>query len=129
MTDKPKRPAMTKARRLRIWGKEKGVCYLCGHKVLAGEAWDAEHVKCWELYHDDSDENLRVAHKEGCHQTKTNADVKIIRKADRQAGNKGQWARRQNRGHGLITSRGFDKNGPKQKIQSRAFQRKPKGET
>jgi hypothetical protein len=121
MNDKPKRPAMTKARRLRIWEKEKGICYLCGHKVQAGEAWDAEHVKCWELYHDDSDENLRVAHKEGCHQKKTNADVKIIRKADRQAGNKGQYARRMKNGP-QIKSRNDWPRGVK--IQSRPWPKK-----
>ena len=128
MTSAPPRPSMSKARRLRIWEKENGVCYLCQRKVLAGELWEAEHVKCWELYQDDTDENLKVAHKEGCHREKTNKDVKIIRKADRQAGNKGQWARRQNRGHGLIQSRGFSANGPKQKIPPRPWPKKGKPE-
>lgn len=128
MTAAPPRPSMSKARRLRIWEKENGVCYLCQRKVLAGELWEAEHVKCWELYQDDTDENLKVAHKEGCHREKTNRDVKVIRKADRQAGNKGQWARRQNRGFGLIQSRGFDRNGPKQKIPSRPWGKKGKPE-
>lgn len=113
---------MSKARRLRIFEKEEGRCYLCQRKVLAGELWEAEHVKCWELYQDDTDENLKVAHKEGCHREKTNKDVKIIRKADRQAGNKGQWARRQNRGHGLIQSRNEWPKGVK--IQNRPWGKK-----
>ena len=122
MTSAPPRPSMSKARRLRIWEKEKGVCYLCQQKVLAGELWEAEHVKCWELYQDDTDENLKVAHKEGCHREKTNKDVKIIRKADRQAGNKGQWARRQNRGHSLIQARNEWPKGVK--IQHRPWGKK-----
>lgn len=108
MTDGPKRPAMSKSSRLRIWEREKGVCYLCGKKVQANEKWDAEHVRAWELYKDDSDENIRVAHKEKCHKEKTDADVKIMRKADRQGGRKGQYARRQANGPQL-TGRGFQK--------------------
>lgn len=121
MTKAPQRPSMSKARRLRIWEKEGGVCYLCGKKVQAGELWDAEHVKAWELFRDDSDENLKVAHKLICHKEKTDRDIKIIRKSDRQAGNKGQWARRQKRGFGLIQSRGFEKPATKQKWPSRPW--------
>ena len=121
MTDKPIRPSMTKARRLRIWERDNGICYICERKVKAGELWDADHVKAWELYHDDSDENIRVAHKAVCHKEKTDSDIKIIRKSARQAGNKGQWARRQKRDQPLIKSRGFPKGGPKQKIPSRPF--------
>lgn len=99
---------MPKARRARIWEKEKGICYLCGKKVLTGEKWDAEHVKAWELYRDDSDENVRVAHKKGCHAEKTARDVKIIAKAKRQGGETGQWARRVANGSKL-PSRPFPK--------------------
>lgn len=112
MKDKPTRPSMSKARRARIWEKEKGICYLCGKKVLATEKWDAEHELAWNLSFDDSDENLRVAHKEGCHAEKTAKDVKIIAKAKRQGGEKGQWARRQANGS-RIPSRPFQK--PKEK--------------
>lgn len=125
MSKAPPRPSMSKARRARIFEKENGVCYLCGRKVHADELWDAEHVKAWELFHDDSDENLKVAHREVCHKAKTNADVKIIRKSDRQAGIKGQYARRQKNGP-QIKSRGFDKTGPKQKIPSRPWGKREK---
>lgn len=119
---KPVRPSMSKARRLRIWEKENGVCYLCGKKVQAGEPWDAEHVKAWDLFFDDSDENLRVAHKLVCHKEKTDRDVKIMRKADRQGGFKGQWARRQKNGPQIKSG---PSNWPKGvKIQSRGWEKK-----
>lgn len=119
--EKIPRPSMSKARRLRIWEKEKGICYLCGKKVQANEKWDAEHVKAWDLYHDDSDDNLRVAHKEVCHKEKTDRDVKIMRKADRQGGLKGQWARRQANGPKLTGNNQWPKG---QKLQSRGFDRR-----
>jgi hypothetical protein len=121
MTSAPPRPSMSKARRLRIWERDGGVCYLCGKKVLAGQPWDAEHVKAWTIYGDDSDENLKVAHKEVCHKTKTDADMKIVHKSNRQGMITGQQARRAKRGFGLIQNRGFDRNGPKQKIASRPW--------
>lgn len=119
------RPSMTKARRLRIWERDGGICYLCGKKVLAGQPWDAEHVKAWTIYEDDSDENLKVAHKEVCHKAKTDADMKIVHKSNRQGLIKGQQARLIRRGHGLIQSRNEWPKG--QKLQSRGFQKKPKG--
>ena len=94
MTDKPKRPAMTKKRRLMIWERDKGICYLCGEKVKAGELWDADHRLAWEISRDDSDENIFVAHKEGCHIEKTKSDRKVISKVQRQARERGQQARR-----------------------------------
>lgn len=94
MTDKPKRPAMTKKRRMMIWERDLGVCYLCGLKVMAGEAWDVEHISPWEISRDDSDGNLAVAHRSGCHAEKTKADRKVIAKTQRMAGERGQQARR-----------------------------------
>lgn len=109
MTAAPPRPSMSKARRLRIWERDKGVCYLCSVKVMASEAWDVEHKVAWALAYDDSDENLAVAHKAGCHEAKTKIDVTTIAKAKAQAGETGQWARRQKNGSQL-KSRGFDKS-------------------
>lgn len=124
MTEKPARPSMTKARRLRIWERDGGVCYLCGKKVLAGQPWDAEHVKAWTIYGDDSDENLKVAHKEVCHKAKTDADMKIVHKSNRQGLITGQQARRAKRGFGLIQSRNEWPKG--QKLQSRPWPKKGK---
>ena len=107
----PPRPSMSKLRRQRIWDRDNGVCYLCGLKVQGGQAWDVEHRIPWGLSFDDSDGNLAVAHKAGCHAEKTKADVKQIAKAKAQAGETGQWARRKKNGP-QIKSRGFQKGGP-----------------
>lgn len=127
MTDKPKRPAMTKARRLRLFARDGGVCHLCKRKVLAGEDYELDHIIPWALAFNDDDNNLRVAHKT-CHRTdKTGPDVARIAKAKRQSGIEGgQAARRAKRGFGLIASRGFDKNGLKQKIPSRGWDKNDK---
>lgn len=109
MTDHPKRPSMTKARRARIWERDGGVCYICGEKVALGEAWDVEHRIAWALSFDDSDDNLAVAHKDGCHSTKTKADVKSIARAKRMAGETGQQARRKKENYRPIPSKPFDK--------------------
>lgn len=105
----PKRPAMTKARRARIWMRDDGLCYLCGLKIGLGEAYDIEHVIPWALSFDDSDENLKLAHKEGCHKDKSRKDVKAIAKAKRMAGEHGQQARRKKENYRPMPSRGFDK--------------------
>ena len=107
---------MTKARRARIWERDNGICYLCGQPVQLGELWDVEHKTAWALSFDDSDANLAVAHKAGCHEAKTKVDVTTIAKAKAQAGETGQYARRLKRkAEGkapLIKGRGFEK-GPK----------------
>ena len=122
MSAAPPRPAMTKARRARIFAAHDGICELCGVKIGAAEDYDIEHRIPWALSHDDSDANLYPAHP-ACHAIKTTSeDVPRIAKAKRQAGEKGQWARRQKNGPQL-KGRGFDKNGPKRKIPSRPFGR------
>lgn len=115
---------MSKARRLRIWDRDKGVCYLCGVKVAAGVAWDVEHRIAWALSSDDSDGNLFVAHKAGCHEAKTKADAGSISKAKAMGGETGQWARRQKNGPQL-KSRGFEK-GPKRAWPKQSFPRRNK---
>ncbi len=116
----PPRPSMSKARRVRIFVKEEGRCYLCGDKVKLGDLFEVEHVIPWALGFDDSDENLKIAHTV-CHRSlKTGQDVARIAKAKRQGGEKGQAARRNKRGHGLIASRPFQKQ-PKTKWPSRPW--------
>ncbi len=111
--------------RLRIFTAHNGVCGLSGVKIKPGDAWHIEHRVPVALGGSNDDENLYPALVEP-HALKTKDDVKVIRKADRQAGNKGQWARRQKRGFGLIQSRNEWPKG--QKLQSRGFQKKPKGD-
>lgn len=110
MIEKPVRPSMSKARRLRIFTRDGGVCQLCERKVLAGEAYDIDHRIPWALGFDDTDDNLRTVHR-ACHRTmKTGDDVGRIAKAKRQSGIEGgQAARRAKRGFGLIKSAGFQK--------------------
>lgn len=111
---------MSKARRLRLFARDGGVCHLCKRKVLAGEDYELDHIIPWALAFDDSDDNLRVAHK-ACHRTdKTGNDVARIAKAKRQAGETGQQARRAIKG-GSIQSRPFPKT--KTTWPKRPFQR------
>jgi 5-methylcytosine-specific restriction protein A len=108
MTAAPSRPSMSKARRVRIFVKEDGRCYLCQEKIKLGQLFEVEHVIPWALSFDDSDDNLKVAHTV-CHRTlKTKDDVARIAKAKRQGRETGQQARRAIKG-GSIPSRPFQK--------------------
>ena len=99
---------MSKARRVRIFAKEDGRCYLCQEKIKIGQLFEVEHVIPWALSFDDSDDNLKVAHTV-CHRTlKTKDDVARIAKAKRQGRETGQQARRAIKG-GSIPSRPFQK--------------------
>lgn len=69
--------------RARIFAASGGVCHLCSGQIQVGEAWEVEHVIAYALTRDNSDENLRPAHKK-CHETKTRQqDVPAIAKAKR----------------------------------------------
>jgi len=88
--------------RTRIFSANNGVCHLCKQKIDGvREAWEIEHVIPYALTRDNSDANLRPAHKR-CHEAKTRQeDVPAIAKAKRReakhtgaARPKGQWAKR-----------------------------------
>lgn len=117
---KTKRPAVSEVKRLEVWMKEKGICYLCGKKVLSSEKWDVEHVIARALTFDDSLENLKVAHRVGCHKAKTKVDIDRISKAKRQARETGQQARRKKKG-GSIPSAPFPKAKGHHKWPKRPF--------
>jgi 5-methylcytosine-specific restriction protein A len=76
------RRRFTTLQRAALFERHKGVCHICQRKITPVEPWEIEHVIAWELTRDDSDENLRPAHKT-CHKDKTREDVRGIRKADR----------------------------------------------
>lgn len=98
----PRRRKFTDKDRARIFAANAGCCHLCGDKIDGvREAWEIEHVIAWELTRDDSDDNLRPAHK-ACHKNKTH-------KQDRPAINR---AKRREAKHLGITT-------PKQSIPSR----------
>lgn len=92
--------------RLRIFTAHNGVCHLCSGAIGVGEAWEVEHVIAYALTRDNSDENLRPAHKR-CHAEKTVADVAAIAKAKRREAKHTGAAR------------------PKQSIRSAGFQKAP----
>ena len=108
MTAAPPRPSMSKARRVRIFVKEDGRCYLCSQKIKIGELFEVEHVIPWALSQDDSDDNLKVAHTVCHRKLKTGDDMARIAKAKRQGRETGQQARRAVKG-GSIPSRPFPK--------------------
>jgi 5-methylcytosine-specific restriction protein A len=77
-----KRPSFNRKERQRLRDLYKSTCYLCGGEITDDQAWEIEHVVMWELTHDNSDDNLRLAHAK-CHKVKTADDIRGIRKADR----------------------------------------------
>jgi len=78
------RKRFTDKDRTRIFASAGGVCHLCDLKIDGvREAWEIEHVLAWELTRDDSDDNLRPAHK-SCHAVKTHTkDRPAINQAKR----------------------------------------------
>jgi 5-methylcytosine-specific restriction protein A len=107
--EKPVKPRMGAARRLRIFTRDGGVCEICRCKVQAGEPYDIDHRIPWALAFNDADENLRTVHKTCHRELKTGPDMSRIAKAKAQGGETGQRARREKRGHGSIPSRPFQK--------------------
>lgn len=92
--------------RVRIFELNRGCCHICEQKIQVGDAWDLEHIVPWELTRDDSDENVKPAHK-SCHKLKSADDIAGIRKADRiHAKHIGAYPKSKAR----IPSRGFQKS-------------------
>jgi len=102
------RKRFTDKDRARIFAAAGGVCHICNLKIDGtSQAWEIEHVIAWELTRDDSDDNLRPAHKLVCHQTKTH-------KQDRPAIN--QAKRREAKHNGVKRPKGsFPKPAKEQK--------------
>ena len=76
------RKSFSRKERVRLFELHGGKCHLCDEKISVGQPWDLEHLVAWELTRDDSDDNVKPAHK-SCHKAKTAVDVAAIRKADR----------------------------------------------
>jgi 5-methylcytosine-specific restriction endonuclease McrA len=101
------RKHFSRTERVRIFDLHSGRCHICEQKIKVGEPYDLEHVVPWELTRDDSDENVKPAHK-GCHKIKTADDIAGIRKADRiRAKFIGAWPKSPT----PLKSRGFPKRG------------------
>ncbi len=85
------RKSFSRRERGRLFALNAGRCHLCDGRINIGEAWDVEHEIPWEISRDDSDANLKLAHKK-CHAVKTSADRKDISKVQRMAAkNDGSW--------------------------------------
>lgn len=100
------RKHFSRTERVRLFDLHGGACHICQEKIRVGEAWELEHIVAWELTRDDSDGNVKPAHKD-CHKTKTAIDVANIRKADRiRAKHIGAWPQSKSK----IKSAGFRKS-------------------
>ena len=53
------RKSLTTRRKLAIWEREKGLCMLCGCRLIPGK-FIYEHVRALELGGDDEDHNIRL---------------------------------------------------------------------
>jgi hypothetical protein len=78
-----KRTRFTSKRRAEIFRDAGGKCHLCDRKIAPAEKWEVEHRKPLALGGTNEAENLAPAHVD-CHAGKSRAEIKIVRKADRQ---------------------------------------------
>lgn len=78
------RKSFSRKERARLFALNAGRCYLCAGRIDATDAWEIEHEIPWEISRDDSDANLKLAHKK-CHAVKTSRDRKDISKVQRMA--------------------------------------------
>lgn len=77
-----KRRSMSKARRVRIFLRDNGVCCICSRQIRHGEPWIIEHPDPVALGGSDDDEHLHPAH-EKCRRVKDKEDIARIAKRNR----------------------------------------------
>jgi 5-methylcytosine-specific restriction protein A len=102
--------------RARIFAQHDGICGISKRKIQAGEEWQIEHRIALALGGTNDDENLYPALVEP-HKGKTRLDVRAIAKCKRIERKADPLTRKPSR----MQSRGFQKGGPKQKINSRPW--------
>lgn len=61
--------------KLRVFERHNGICHLTGRKIMAGEAWDCDHIIALANGGTHSEDNLAPALREP-HKEKTKADVR-----------------------------------------------------
>lgn len=100
------RPKLSQRERAEIFLLGRGRCHVCKEPILAGQPWEADHIKPRWLDGPDKLENMRPIHLIPCHRRKsageTKARAKIKRIRNKLAGVKKKWTRK-------IPSRPFPK--------------------
>lgn len=111
------RKSFSTKERTRLFALNKGICHICSGKIDASlEAWEIEHVNPLAMTGDNSDENLKLAHKK-CHAAKTKQDVALIAEAKRREA-KFVGAKQPK---GTLKGPGFQKSGKSQKPSTKKF--------
>lgn len=77
------RRSLSTMKRLAIFERAKGVCYLCEQRIQVGQPWDVEHRIPLALGGADDESNMLPAHR-ACHAPKTAEDLGRVAKAKRQ---------------------------------------------
>lgn len=104
--------------RLRVFERFDGICYLSNRKIMAGEAWELEHILAISLGGENRESNMAPALVKP-HKVKTAADMAQKSKNYRvRAKHLGITSPRQK-----IASRGFQKSAP-QRTASRPIERR-----
>ena len=96
--------------------------HTCQHPECNESAHEVDHIKADWRGGEATLSNAQVlcaAH----HKIKTAEEAADRAKADRQSGRKGQYARRERRGYGLIQGRGFQQGNFKRKVSGRVVVR------
>lgn len=77
------RPSWNGKKRAEIFRDNSGICHLCKRVIETWQKWHVEHPTARGFKGSDKQADMRPAHVD-CHQVKTTAENKIMRKADKQ---------------------------------------------
>lgn len=111
------RKSFSTKERARLFALNKGMCHICEGKIDASlEAWEIEHENPLAMTGDNSDGNLKLAHKK-CHAVKTKQDVALIAEAKRREA-KFVGAKQP---RGSLKGPGFQKSGKSPRIDKKAL--------
>jgi 5-methylcytosine-specific restriction endonuclease McrA len=77
------RPNWSNKQRAEILRDNGGKCHLCNRPIESWQKWHVEHPKARGFKGSDKQADMRPVHID-CHQVKTSAENRIMRKADRQ---------------------------------------------
>jgi 5-methylcytosine-specific restriction enzyme A len=80
------RAHLTRAQRVRLFDRHRGLCHICGQKIHVGQRWEAEHVVPIWAGGSDTPDNMAPAHID-CHSGKSSGEAPVRAKTDRQRAN------------------------------------------